>query len=372
MENNNSEITQLDENFLESLFGQEQDTTVKQEDKKEETEVKEVQEIEKPVNDFEFLSEEDLDNLDDKSEEKDTTNTKSEKKETNDTNTNSINLYESQIEFFKKNDLLPEGFSLEDGYEWDEETFGEALQVLVDNVREKLEEDVRGQYQDKLGENVIKFLENGGDYKQFAQLAQEQNKIEELNLSSESGQKAIVKKYYSDVLKWSETRVEKHIDRLFNDGDLEEEATELKSKFDEYYQDRQNELVEQQEKFRKQQELQIQKQKENFQNSLKTKGIKDKELNDLVDFVYTDKYKLPDGTILPELDLKILQIQRQPEELADLVMFLKDKEGYLKKKAIEINNEKVDKTFKAIPKATSKGSANQENKVQKTKFKLVI
>ena len=126
----------------------------------------------------------------------------------------------------------------------------------------------------------------------------------------------------------------------------------------------------------KQNELKmLEKQKSNFSKVLTDKGLSQKDTAEYLQFVFEDGYKLPDGSLITPLDYEILKIQRDPENLSELVQFLKDKEGYIKRKAIEINNPKVDKKFSTIikNKTTLKGDggSNELTKSQpKVKFQL--
>jgi hypothetical protein len=95
-------------------------------------------------------------------------------------------------------------------------------------------------------------------------------------------------------------------------------------------------------------------------------------VQDYVNYAFVD---VQQGNIeMPALDFKLLQIQRKPEELFELIEFVNNKAEYLKKKAIEINNPKVDKTFETIlkNKATLKttSSSPQSIKPKIGEFKL--
>ena len=284
-------------------------------------------------------------------------------------------VYKASIEYYKSIGRLPEDFELEDDVILDDDSYTQILDYKDEYTYNLLKEEVRAEFTDKLGDNIIKFLENGGDYTKFAELAKEQSAILELNIATDSGQKAIVSKYYKEILGWKDEKIEKHIDRLYNDGELQEEATDLKEKFDDYFNQEQADLVARQEK-QKQNELKmLEKQKSNFSKVLTDKGLSQKDTAEYLQFVFEDGYKLPDGSLITPLDYEILKIQRDPENLSELVQFLKDKEGYIKRKAIEINNPKVDKKFSTIikNKTTLKGDggSNELTKSQpKVKFQL--
>ena len=279
---------------------------------------------------------------------------------------NSSDLYLAQIEFYKTQGVLPEDFELEDGVELNEETFGEVLELGIANVKLAVEQEVREEYVAKLGDNLISFLENGGDYESFASLLKENVEINKLDITTEKGQKEIVRKYYEN-LGWSDTRIDKTIDRLLNDDDLQEEALNFKSALDEEHQKKELQLVKEQEKIHKKQIELENKQKQDFYNTLSETGLTKQESLTYLDFVYEPKYTLGNNTkeTFTAKEVKLMQIEKDPKELAELVMFLNNKQEYLKRKAIELNNPKVDKTFKTIVKNQNnktKGEAVQEQK----------
>lgn len=296
-------------------------------------------------------------------EETQAVNTEQEDKDT---------FYKSRIEYAKSIGRLPEDFELEDEVVLDDEKYQQILDYENQYVYDVISSQVRQEYTEKLGDNIVKFVEAGGDYTKIAELIKEQNKVVEFNISTDSGQKAIVSKYYKEVLKWSDARVEKHVDRLFNDGDLEEEATTLKTEFDTHFQEQQNQLVEQQVKEQQKQVAQQQKQIEGFSSTMLESGYTQKEIDQYVNYVYKN-IEIKEGISMPALDLKILKIQRDPKQLLELIQFVEDKENYLKKKAIEINNPKVDKTFATIVKnktvkTITEASPNKKQAVGEFKF----
>lgn len=370
-----NDIMTLDESFFdETPTITEKQVVEKVEEKKEGTVLPEA--VAEP--EMKFLSEEDLEAIDNDgievSEEEVTTDKSSKpeiKKETKPADIKA-NLYASQIEYFKEKGLLPEGFELEDGVVWDEDTFEEALEIMAEGLHNNIETDVRGEFESKLGTNIIQFLENGGDYSTFAELIKEQSVIQNYDISSDNGQKAVVKKYYTEILEWNDAKIDRHIDRLYNDGELEEEAVELKSKFDKYFAEEQETLIYQQEQRQQKQDKALLQRKNVFGQALQDTGIVQKDIAPMVDYVFTDAYQLPNGSKIPKIDYDILMMQKNPKELADLVQFITDKDNYLRKKATEINNVKVDKKFKEIVQnqVTIKGTGTQlDNNKPKSKFK---
>ena len=285
-------------------------------------------------------------------------------------------LYLAQINYYKNQGILPDDFELEDDVELNEETFGEVLELGIANVKLAVEQEVREEYVAKLGDNLISFLENGGDYESFASLLKENVEINKLDITTEKGQKEIVRKYYEN-LGWSDTRIDKTIDRLLNDDDLQEEAVNFKSSLDEQHQKKELELVKEQEKINKKRIELENKQRQSFFNTLNESGLTKQEANAYLDFVYEPKYTLGNNSqeTFTAKEVKLMQIEKDPKELVELVMFLNNKQEYLKRKAIELNNPKVDKTFKTIVKNQvnkTKGEAIQEQNTKRVlpPFKL--
>lgn len=367
-----NDIITIDENFFDAVEEQKPVTSSVPKEEKPTTELPEVATPQIGVFTLEDLEAIDNDGVEVTPEEVVKTEDKSTvvTKPTEDKST----LYASQIEYFKQKGLLPEGFELEEGVTWDEDTFEEALEIMAEGLHKNIETDVRGEFESKLGTNIIQFLENGGDYSTFAELIKEQSVIQNFDIATDNGQKAVVKKYYTEVLEWNEAKVEKHIDRLFNDGDLEEEAIELKSKFDKYFAEEQETLIKQQQESQQKQERALVQRKNSFGQALQETGLVQKDIVGMVDYVFSDAYQLPNGTKIPKLDYDILMLQKNPKELADLVQFLTDKDGFLKKKAVEINNVKVDKKFKQIVQnqVSIKGGSTADNNKPKSKFKTIL
>lgn len=285
-------------------------------------------------------------------------------------------LYLAQINYYKNQGILPDDFELEDDVELNEETFGEVLELGIANVKLAVEQEVREEYVAKLGDNLISFLENGGDYESFASLLKENVEINKLDITTEKGQKEIVRKYYEN-LGWSDTRIDKTIDRLLNDDDLQEEAVNFKASLDEQHQKKELELVKEQEKINKKRIELENKQRQSFFNTLNESGLTKQEANAYLDFVYEPKYTLGNNSqeTFTAKEVKLMQIEKDPKELVELVMFLNNKQEYLKRKAIELNNPKVDKTFKTIVKNQvnkTKGEAIQEQNTKRVlpPFKL--
>ena len=321
-------------------------------------------------NELLFLSGSEVEEGDTKKESTSGTVTSNKPQESFETDKDSF--YKARVDYAKTLGRLPEDFELEDDVVLDDDAYTKIMDYENQYVYDTIASQVRQDYVEKLGDNLIKFVEAGGDVSKIAELVKAQNEVTQLSTATQSGQKAIVTKYYTDVLKWKPERLEKHIDRLIVDGDLEKEANDVKEDFDESFQKEQAKLVEkQQERFDKQQEME-KKQINSFASVLESEGMTKKDINEYIEYAFVD-IELSNGMKMPKLDLKILQIQKDPKELLELIQFIDNKKEFLKRKAIEINNPKVDKTFEAIlkNKNSSKTTGTPElKKTAKTEFKF--
>jgi len=341
-----------DEEFLKSIGSQppeitEKESLIEPESKAETAEL-------------EDLSEEDvlaINNVD----EKVSTKSKASTASNNETEIDKDSFYKARIEYAKTIGRLPEDFELEDDVVLDDESYSKVMDYENQYVYEAIVSQVREEYIKKLGNNVINFVENGGDVTKIAELIKEENKIAELNTSIESGQKAIITQYYEE-LEWSDTKIKKHIDRLLNDDELEEESIELKAKLEKTVGKKQEQLVRKQEEIFQKKEALEKKQINDFASVLEDRGMSKKAIGEYIDYAFKDEEI--SGVVMPKLDFKILQIQRKPEELLELIEFVNNKTEYLKRKSIEINNPKVDKTFESILKNKAKIKGSGSNPLQ--------
>lgn len=338
---NTSRISEVGEDFFDDMFSENEVNSKKEEVLEEEVSVQKDEIVGGitaiPVVDESFFD----DNTDDTPQSKEEISDNSEQ-------LSQESLFSAQIEYYKKQGVLPDDFEMPEGVELNEDSFGEVLEYGIENMKANLESEIRTEFTSKLGDNLMSFLENGGDYSKFAELLKENVEIQKADISTEKGQKEIVRKYYEN-LGWSEYRIDKTIDRLINDDDLQEEALNFKASLDESHAKKEAELVKQQEVLNKKQIALEQKQQAVFYESLKTTGMSKQDADSYFKFVYEPAYTIKDTTLTLK-EVKLLEIEKNPKELTELVMFLANKEEYLKRKAIEINNPIVDTKFKTIVK----------------------
>lgn len=201
----------------------------------------------------------------------------------------------------------------------DEERLNQSFNELVDST---------GDY----GKAIIAHIKQGGNPDDVIDIFKEQRSVQAIDTKSVDGQKAIIEKYYSEVLNWKPEKVRKQIERIIIDDELETEAAEVEEKFNESYKERLAEIQEQ-EIARKED----QKRKEQVFVSSITQSLaarEDLEQTDKANIqkaLFNFKNKLPDGTLVNDFYLKFAEIQSKPEEYIDLVDFILNKDKYKKK-----------------------------------------
>lgn len=202
---------------------------------------------------------------------------------------------------------------------------------------------------------VLDILEEGGNVENLIELFKQSKEVYEIDSNTEEGQKMLIEKYYSEVVGWNKERIKKHLDRVEANDELSEESKEVAGEYQKHIAKKQEAEIAREKQLAQQREA-VQKQKINALGGfLQTKGLKKEEIKENLAFVYQDAYRLPNGELITALDKHILDFQKNPDELFELIQFLKDKDKYVQTKISGFNSKKADKTFDTILK-------NQKNK----------
>ena len=218
----------------------------------------------------------------------------------------------------------------------DEARVGKLFDELIDST---------GPY----GKAIIGFVKQGGDPDAVIDIFKEQKQIENFDTSSEEGSKALINKYYKEILNWKPERIERHISTLIANDELETEISDVKESYDKYHQKELQQIAQQQQEETLKQKERESKFKENITSAiqeLKDLPEKDKKLIEKSILNYNNK--LSDGTQVSDFYVRFAQVQSNPKEYIDLVRFVMDKENYIKSLKTEINNKVVDKTFNFV------------------------
>lgn len=282
----------------------------------------------------------------------------------------SVEEVEAKKEFLKNsvNYLVEKGifkdFEGREDLEMNEEIFSKLLEKQVEAKVEEAygsKKKSAGEY----GEAILEFLENGGEADRIIDLFKERKAVEEFDIENEDSQADLVTKWYKEVHGWKPEKIKKYIDTLSSEeGGLESEADDIKGKYKEKY----NQQLEQVRAEQKEYQLgQLQKQRAFEQNITKAidtnSEFDDKRRKFIKNSIF--KFKtLEDGNKVNDFYIKFAEWQSNPESYIELAEFVMDKEGYLKRKSVEIENKVVEKTFNFVKGNTAlaknKGSRHVE------------
>lgn len=255
---------------------------------------------------------------------------------------------------------------------WAEIANNQAQNAAYEMFNELLDET--GEY----GKAIISYIKEGGNPNEIIDIFKEQKSIESIDTSTESGKQVKIEQYYKDVLGWKEERINKHINRLIENDEVDEEFETIDEAYQKYYKDKISETQQKQNEL-KQKQIDIQKQ---FVNSIKnvldensTLTNKDKQIiaSSILDF----KHTLDNGQKVNDFYLKFADVQKDPKEYVELVQFIMDKKGYLeriKQKETTVANKKVFNFIKGNRAIDSvKSTDSSENKKSKgTDFSFFV
>lgn len=197
---------------------------------------------------------------------------------------------------------------------------------------------------------LVDYLEAGGEPDKFIDLVKEQRTIQAIDTSTETGQRQMIERYYRDIMELDDKTIARKMKKLSDDGEEEFQAEfEIaQAKYGTYFQKQQEKLVSE----AKEAELLARQQKlqraQSTYQQLTTLGLTKDKAQGFIRNLFEEKYQLPDGTRITEYDKRMLDIQNNPEEHAELVQFILDKKGYLARKAQKEVNKVVDNTFTGL------------------------
>lgn len=260
-----------------------------------------------------------------------------------------------------------EAFEAEDGteipfdeVEIDEETFIDIFKQKLDEEKTKLNEGkVSVEGVSEFTKKLIEIEKNGGNVQQALESYQTyKHPLDGLDLSREEDQQAAVYlKFQAAGLKDKE--IIDVIKAYKANGELEEKATEAKTELDSAFEQQLTALNQEAIDRKTQQKEALKTYRDGLGDSLKVFEVNDTYRKKLLDIASKE-----DKNGRFELDNIYSEKRRNPQEAAELVLFLTDKEEYLKQMTEKIRREdKLDtmKRFKLVTKG-SKSSIKIDTK----------
>ncbi|MCA9748209.1 MAG: hypothetical protein KC414_03835, partial [Romboutsia sp.] len=256
-----------------------------------------------------------------------------------------------------------------DEAEIDEEMFSEIIKQKIQEVGDKAKEGrVSTDGISEFTQKLIEIEKNGGDVQQALESYQTfKNPLEGLDLSNVSDQQAVLAlKYQSKGLEDAE--IISIIKKFQDEGTLEDKALEAKTQIETAFNKQLDAINEQAKNRKKQQEEALKLYRDDLGNELKQF-----ELNDSYKKKLLDLATKPDKAGKFELDNLYSELRKDPVKAAELVLFLTNKEEYIKQLTEKDRREDKLGTMKTI-KFVKKGKGSdvkikgQEQRVNNKNF----
>lgn len=182
------------------------------------------------------------------------------------------------------------------------------------------------------GKAIINHIKNGGNPDEIIDLFKEQKQVSQIDVSTETGKQELIEKYYTDILGWKPEKVTKTVKRLITDNEIDTEFNDVKEMYDEHYK---KELDKLDQDNRQKEVDNLNKQKVfvgNIQSAIDSNDSfspQDKKV--IADSILQFRHKLDNGQKVNDFYIKFAEKQADPNEYVDLVSFVMDKAGYLKR-----------------------------------------
>lgn len=283
----------------------------------------------------------------------------------------SINNYKETLKSLSKLGVIAEiddtsVFAGDDGEEVsfadlkidDEETYNEYVKILHEEKQKQLLENKAdlGGVSD-LTRKIIEIDKAGGNISAVLEVkSQALDPISGLDLLDVDAQKKVVSHYlqtrYADM---SKDDIDELIKSYEDRGVLEEKATSYKASIESAvmeYAEKQKVAVEEQKKAFVEQ---FKGYKKSIKESVSTKfQLKDDYVKKVVEYATTLDERNNPGL----LNKKYAEMLKNPDEAAELIMFLYDKDEYLRQKTNKVVTEERRNVFKKLTTKNTKGGAN--------------
>lgn len=212
------------------------------------------------------------------------------------------------------------------------------------------------------GKAIITHIKRGGDPNEIIDIFKEQKNISSIDTSTEEGKSLKIESYYKDILGWKQDRIKRHINRLIENDEVDEEFETIDEAYQKHYSDK---LQEAQERQQVAERDRIDKQKA-FVNSIKgvldeSGNLTNKEKQIIASSILDFKHKLPNGQKVNDFYLKFAEVQTNPKEYVELVQFIMNKDAYLKRVQKQEETKANKKAFEFIKGNKAVSSSKGQN-----------
>lgn len=260
-----------------------------------------------------------------------------------------------------------------DQFEWTDENYGELAVAQAQWAAEDMFNEMLDQSGD-YGKAIFNHIKNGGDPKEIVDLFREAKRVSNMDISTEGGQQSIIREYYSKVLEWPESKINRFINAAIDNKALAEEAEEIKVILEKEIKAEAKAKQEAQEsELRRRQEME-----RDWANSITSaieerQDLSEKEKRELKNNALTYNQPLPDGRKVNKFTIDFMKIQSDPKRYVELIRFVSDPEKFLEKrdkvKEKEVN-KKAWEFIKGNGAVSKGGSAHTKQEKNQTDLKI--
>lgn len=218
---------------------------------------------------------------------------------------------------------------------------------------------------------IIDYLQAGGDKSKISDLLVEQKEILEIDVTTEEGAKTLLKQYYKNVLGFDDDAVTKRIKRFADNGQLQEEAEDIKPLYDKNLESRQEKLVQEARVKQEKEKVVLKQRQQDFVKLLQDNKVGRSVAQNYYQVAFGQR-ELEDGSRIGELDYKFQIMQRDPNNYLKLVEFMADPTLYDKRVVQTKANLQVNEQHNKRINFNSNKSPEQDSPApeNKPKFKF--
>jgi hypothetical protein len=235
-----------------------------------------------------------------------------------------------------------------DQFEWTDENYGELASAQAEWAAEDMFNEMLDQSGD-YGKVIFNHIKNGGDPKEIIDLFKEAKRVNNLDITEETGQQNIIREYYSKVHSWSDAKITRFINAAIDNKALKDEATEVKDLLEKDIKAEVQAREQAQAKAIQERQEVEQRWAGTIVNALKSReDLSEKEKKEIHQTALVYNQKLPDGRTVNQFTMDFMKLQQDPQKYIELIRFVKDPDKYTKRIEKEKDKEAAKKTWEFV------------------------
>lgn len=180
---------------------------------------------------------------------------------------------------------------------------------------------------DKTIAQIVNYVERGGKPEEIISFLTQAKELSEIDITSETGSKTLLKDYYKNILGFSDDVIAKKIKKLEDNDLLNEEAEDTLPLYQEHLNKQMEQKAKKLEQEKKREKLITQQKQTAFVEQLKANKYSQHIATQFYQTAFSEVV-LNNGDKVPLLDAKINQLKSSPEGLLKLASFVTDTNFY--------------------------------------------